>query len=476
MPKSNTWPGGPGLETVNGMDSAGSCDSIVSAHSGFSDDSLEHLSAEEKACLMFLEETIESLDTEEDSGLSNDEPDQLPCPGNLATKVADLSDSMSKTKLRGSNRQVSEHVNRNAEAKPKHSYLVPTPLVVANGFASSIKSGTPADRTIHSKPQVTSRSNKPSYKHNEKSAVLPVPSNVKPPPIKPRNFSVRTPEGQLQRGPLSYDALVHLQRSASAKKTPLCPTIDHTIDLDAHHQAPHEGPTFGNLPKSDRSLSDISKTKIGPPVVLPKPKKVPDNISKKIQNQTSTTLESSYSIKHATDPKVVRLEALQKLGLLKGEEPEKSSIAPQHPSKFHSSVDPTPSRLAGGQSSFNSLKSPSFCNPQVPMDPRNKPLQTSASFHHSSKCEHQPASVPHPALSNGLKRVSTERSATLDNRRNGRNCPHPEQITSAKPVKTPTNAPPAPQTSKSVGYTAMVVPAMGADHKEALRKLGLLKD
>lgn len=50
---------------------------------------------------MFLEETIESLDTEEDSGLSNDEPDQLPSPGNVASKLADLSASMSRSKLNG---------------------------------------------------------------------------------------------------------------------------------------------------------------------------------------------------------------------------------------------------------------------------------------------------------------------------------------------------------------------------------------
>lgn len=50
---------------------------------------------------MFLEETIESLDTEEDSGLSNDEPEQLSNPGNLATILADLSASMSKSKLNG---------------------------------------------------------------------------------------------------------------------------------------------------------------------------------------------------------------------------------------------------------------------------------------------------------------------------------------------------------------------------------------
>ncbi|KAM6979451.1 specifically androgen-regulated gene protein [Aplochiton taeniatus] len=101
MPRSDTWPGGISLEITNGMDSAGSCDSVVSVNSGCSDDSLEHLSAEEKACLMFLEETIESLDTEEDSGVSIDEPDHLPAPGNLATKMAHLSTSLGNSKING---------------------------------------------------------------------------------------------------------------------------------------------------------------------------------------------------------------------------------------------------------------------------------------------------------------------------------------------------------------------------------------
>lgn len=56
-----------------------------------SDESLEYLSAEEKACLMYLEETIQSLDMEDDSGLSNDESDQLPARGNVANKAAHLS-------------------------------------------------------------------------------------------------------------------------------------------------------------------------------------------------------------------------------------------------------------------------------------------------------------------------------------------------------------------------------------------------
>lgn len=38
---------------------------------------MEHLSAEERACLMYLEETIEALEVQEDSGLSNDEPESV---------------------------------------------------------------------------------------------------------------------------------------------------------------------------------------------------------------------------------------------------------------------------------------------------------------------------------------------------------------------------------------------------------------
>lgn len=45
---------------------------------------MEHLSAEERACLMYLEETIEALEMQEDSGLSSDEPE----PGVQAQRTA----------------------------------------------------------------------------------------------------------------------------------------------------------------------------------------------------------------------------------------------------------------------------------------------------------------------------------------------------------------------------------------------------
>ncbi|KAM9361333.1 specifically androgen-regulated gene protein [Symphorus nematophorus] len=478
MPKSDTWPGGIGLETMTGMDSAGSCDSVVSANSGFSDDSLEHLSAEEKACLMFLEETIESLDTEEDSGLSNDEPDQLPSVGNLATKLADLSVSMSKSKLSSSPKQASKEPIKENVDKPMQSYLVPTPLVVASSSpppVPSVKPGVPPDKNLSPQPQITPPSKEPSHKRNQKPPQVPLEVTVViPPPTKPKDFSVKTAEAPLPRGPLSYEALVHLRRSASTKKTPLCPKIDHTIDLDKHLPLTEEGPNPRNLPRSDRSHTEASRPKTGPPAVAPKPKRIPANISAKIQTESSVKSDSSFSIKHTTDPQVVRLEALQKLGLLRDQQPENETLAPLPPPKPRSSLDPTSNRCTRGPSNANPSRSPSFCYSQVPSESKIRPLQSSASFSHYSRHDQQP--VSHPPQSNGLKSAGLECSATLDNHKNGGNCPEPQHNTATKPVTTPPAAPPVPQKpSNSVGYTVMVVPGMGADRKEALRKLGLLK-
>ncbi|OXB67145.1 hypothetical protein ASZ78_015786 [Callipepla squamata] len=70
----------PGKDLGLGMAACNSdsCDSMVSTasnHSQRSDNSYDYLSVEEKECLMFLEETIGSLDAEADSGVSTDETD-----------------------------------------------------------------------------------------------------------------------------------------------------------------------------------------------------------------------------------------------------------------------------------------------------------------------------------------------------------------------------------------------------------------
>ncbi|XP_025967450.2 specifically androgen-regulated gene protein isoform X1 [Dromaius novaehollandiae] len=71
MPKKGLW---LGMASCN----SGSCDSVASTTSNRSersDNSYDYLSVEEKECLMFLEETIGSLDAEADSGVSTDETD-----------------------------------------------------------------------------------------------------------------------------------------------------------------------------------------------------------------------------------------------------------------------------------------------------------------------------------------------------------------------------------------------------------------
>ncbi|CDQ71645.1 unnamed protein product [Oncorhynchus mykiss] len=128
MAKSDTWPGGVAMESLINMDSAGSYDSVVSMNSGFSDDSLDYLSVEERACLMFLESTIESLEMEEDSGLSNDEPD----PSSLAAEHNHLS--MGQTRLEDVSKL--QHDDSGRDRKSYLNCRVPTPLLLANGLAS----------------------------------------------------------------------------------------------------------------------------------------------------------------------------------------------------------------------------------------------------------------------------------------------------------------------------------------------------
>ncbi|XP_062975511.1 specifically androgen-regulated gene protein [Elgaria multicarinata webbii] len=76
MPKKDFWVGTADPEPKAIVGSAGSRDSMISNESStseMSDSGYDYLSVEEKECLMFLEETLDSLDTEADSGLSTDE-------------------------------------------------------------------------------------------------------------------------------------------------------------------------------------------------------------------------------------------------------------------------------------------------------------------------------------------------------------------------------------------------------------------
>ncbi|XP_066559761.1 specifically androgen-regulated gene protein [Amia ocellicauda] len=338
MPKSDTWLGGVSMESIASVDSAGSCDSVVSMNSSFSDDSLEHLSAEERACLMFLEETIESLEAEEDSGLSNDEPDQLPTRGNLAAKKAHLSSSMGKSQLSDVSKYPYEDpvTEVGKENKPILNYLVPTPLVLANGGSiiqaksgkgkessavlpnskgrltepgSSLRSPTPEygelKKKQDKKPTISVTGSRTSHDHSMirsemNSEVIPPPTDFRDNPevfavkegpentLKPlsrQDQPVGKPEAFPLRGPLSYDGLEKMRQRASLKKAPQSsPDPKEKAKLMSGLPAPEEKinkdvySLHSDTHANSTPLHVPPEPKSPPPVVAPKPKKLPSNI------------------------------------------------------------------------------------------------------------------------------------------------------------------------------------------------------
>ncbi|XP_041953420.1 specifically androgen-regulated gene protein isoform X2 [Alosa sapidissima] len=153
MSKSDTWPGGVAMETVISKDSAGSYDSVISMDSNHSDDSLMYFAPDVRASLMFLEETIESLELEEDSGLSNDELDpHTPTPTHTDKVTICLPTHTRMEDVSRCHDDPNQVMGKNH--KPSMSYMVPTPLLLANG-PSLLRSRLPSSSAADHKPTPT---------------------------------------------------------------------------------------------------------------------------------------------------------------------------------------------------------------------------------------------------------------------------------------------------------------------------------
>ncbi|XP_064823305.1 specifically androgen-regulated gene protein-like [Oncorhynchus masou masou] len=496
MPKSDTWPGGVTIGTITGMDNAGSCDSVFSMNSGFSDNSLKHLSAEERACLMFLEETIESLETEEDNGLSNDEPDCLPTTGNVATKMAHLSASMGQNKLNNVSKYPSD----------EYGYMVPTPFILANSTSCILSKPRPGippnNENSHPKPQVIALDNMTSQSHHP---CVPPEVNVVviPPPSKPKDYPCQRPPPS-PRGPLSYEALVQLRKSASMKRTLQSATAEtrdwnrqpssSAVPIDLHHGSTPRDPSV--TPAQVTLPQEPSKQNDSPPLVFPKPPKIPSHIALNTRKVTANpttdssapSLSSSPTDMHLSDSQKVRNEALQKLGLLRdNNESQPKSVTPLCSSKFHSTCDPTSASVGvKAQPHGNSTRSQPSSTSQGPREPSSRSVQSS-SFLHRSRSEKQPPIPPsHLTKPSGVKAVTLERSGVglgtyvADHRKppQGGRCTPPAPNKAPEQEKTTLAAQPVSthKTPHCPGFSVVMVPSMGEDRREALRKLGLLKD
>ncbi|XP_053499718.1 specifically androgen-regulated gene protein isoform X2 [Ictalurus furcatus] len=250
---------------------------------------MEHLSAEERACLMFLEETIESLEVENDSGISNDEPDHQSC--NLTYKMAHLS-SISQVNPK----ELSVHDNPNKvlgkDHKP-HKLLVPTPLVLANGNAKLLKKTDFS--TSAPKPAVLVKTPKTASLNSHQSSALMTSAS---------GITISAPNPG-RHEPNSY---------ASSKLTDLPPSFipEPPVKPDSSNGAlAKDHPPKSNLdPRSDQNQKSVSsKTQMellpppsdfmDAPVLLPPVHTPPAGQS---QAQTSTQLSSKLASQFPSQP------------------------------------------------------------------------------------------------------------------------------------------------------------------------------
>lgn len=519
MPKSDTWPGVIVPDTMKEMDSAGSCDSVVSINSTFSDDSLEYLSPEERACLMFLEETIESLETEEDSGLSNDEPDHLPMPGNLAARMANLSASMSKSKITDVSISRKAEVAKNNNNKPGqdhtqvHNYLVPTPLVLANG--DNISKNGIVPRGLRSPKPTRAAVNGHDHTDSHVFVVLKVTSGTTDYTslLDHKPEQERGPERSNPRGPLSYGDLVQLRKAACDRKgQETCATLE---DKDKQPSKP-----IKHIPlecDSTHAPTDQLGTRkpVVPPAVAPKPKRIPTSIP------VSPTAPGTD--KCPMNPQKVRLEALYKLGLLKDQQ---SSTAPcpsqpdqcdwARPPGF---PPPRPPASKPALDPFHSKQGPT--PPAAELIARKTTHWTSGVVHHRSMSDMSHIPQPVSARPAGGKSVTLERSGlglgssfssqSFCERKDGKSTtlipraiangvlphgkPRSKTLESLKDECTGSGSgvgrldrsasfQTRPQASGVKGHVhsqsatsgVQLPPRMAEERREALRKLGLLKD
>ncbi|XP_036387723.1 specifically androgen-regulated gene protein-like [Megalops cyprinoides] len=418
MPKSEAWPGGVTMETVASVDSAGSCESMVSISSGCSDDSLDQLSAEERACLMFLEETIESLELEEDSGLSNDEPDLLPRPGSLAAKMADLSSSLGRSRLDFIKNHPQSVPMRDGggEGRPLQGYLVPTPLVLASGREKG-------------------RGDPPSVPAEVSVVVLSPPAPSGDTPSEQRGHlggqGGQGSRSATPRGPLSYEGLLQLRSCVSQRKANQ--SASETTD-SPKPDTPHRSPVPHETPKP----------KASPPAVAPKPRKVPASVllsahKAPVPDSGVTCLGTSPTERGVGDPQRVRREALRKLGLLQDKED------------------------VSGPARGTAPAPPMSLPPAPPTPPLQNPSCSQGRPRSQSHLPDPPAALP-------ARSLTLERSDV--GLRSGSHTPHSLQLrprsrtTSLGDGKDVKEAPLIPRHPNGVSQV----------RQEALRKLGLLRD
>ncbi|XP_050809996.1 specifically androgen-regulated gene protein isoform X1 [Gopherus flavomarginatus] len=447
MPKEDLWLGTAGQDS-------GSCDSMFStnsSHSEFSNNSYDYLSVEEKECLMFLEETIDSLDTEADSGVSADEIDyaersKLPRTWPKRDVVPKNLDSGSPTESFGQQHEVEQKGD-------KHGSLLSSSApvgVTSSGYRSlprSVNAGSAQTTTKISVSKAADFTNGPS-----RTAQEPGKSSWKMPKKRGvEDKSNHQPSMSTQIKPSDLESVIicppelfqdpRSKGSGNGSGDELLPNnletkgkAEEAMGNEAEVASQHSAPENARLPLKEekkrcergrerapdlqdnqekspsKEASLDSNIKLGPPTA-PKPRKLPPNIilkpskispaplidpnhNRKVPSPSSPKHKSNTSDSSVEKQERARWEALEKLGLLhdKGRESKVHVVRPPTAPKPNPVLIPR----AGSRDNLNSDD-----GTDVPVN--GKPDQQHVSDLH-------PAESTAPSLRKTIKSNSLERS------------------------------------------------------------------
>ncbi|XP_051854435.1 ubiquitin thioesterase OTU1 isoform X2 [Antechinus flavipes] len=409
MPERELWPVGPGTEPVTRV---GSCDSMTSTnstHSGLSDGSYDFLSAEEKECLLFLEETIGSLDKEADSGLSTDQsepatPQDPKTPpvlqGSLEKRLIqegseqkrDIQSSLTLLqkaqdlglKLGSHSLPRNIHISRDqnlreiSTCRPSQSEgHIPRGLVSAhlgnrgNSVASPVSPGESSelDKVLIPPPEAF----RDTHQEQDTGGILSLKEKRKP------------GQDNLPRSHPAFDTL----EKAAVLKAMSHGTSEKTLEGPTRQPGPLSSENLGSE-DSPLPLGDDKSTKVAPPTA-PKSRKLPPNIILKTSRSNfhndppnrfshrspaaprDSTTEHTTSVSSALqEQRRARREALEKLGLPQdhGDEPnlhlaKSSSIRKAKQSPAHAST-PAPAPAPAPVPASTVVRAPAPARASVP--------------------------------------------------------------------------------------------------------------
>ncbi|XP_061869640.1 specifically androgen-regulated gene protein [Colius striatus] len=343
---------------------SGSCDSMVSTasnHSQCGDNGYDYLSVEEKECLMFLEETIGSLDAEADSGVSTDETDYVE-PSKLP-RTQPQRDSIPQDLENGAPPS-STGQQHGAEQKSEKSISKSSPAAVPSpGYYSLPRSMTVSNGASDSKMTVcTAEDPVPVDKYSQEMAKEDNLDQASP------RSHMKSPGSWIIQPPDPFqDDLVSHEWSRSNCSDAKRETAKETKTWISWSQT--EKPTLEEAPQDPDA-------KRGPPTA-PKPRKLPPNIILKTSKNSPMplTTEPSQKVKaaipssgcsqhsSATDPPAEKAssghldpkerekahrEALEKLGLSQDRKEPSAHLQPATHPQPRATLPPVPGEAEAG--------------------------------------------------------------------------------------------------------------------------------